>query len=230
MRYRTDFAQMAKGYGADGVFIRSADELGPALDRGARLRPADGHPGADGERADADAGALGHQLRLPERQLAAGGHDRRRRRRSAHARALVSDPGARRRRHDDQLPRSDGAGHRGAVLTKDLGSPRRQMGLVFSAFSWSYALLQIPGGIFLDRFGTRLTYFIAVVFWSVCTALMGVVQLAERAAPDPDRRRRLRGAVLPGQQPDPRDLVSAARAGPRELRSIRSDSTSASAS
>ena len=30
-RYRTDFAQMAKGYGADGVFIRSAEELGPAL-------------------------------------------------------------------------------------------------------------------------------------------------------------------------------------------------------
>jgi acetolactate synthase I/II/III large subunit len=30
-RYRTDFAQMAKGYGADGVFIKAADELGPAL-------------------------------------------------------------------------------------------------------------------------------------------------------------------------------------------------------
>ena len=30
-RYRTDFAQIARGYGADGVFIRSADELGPAL-------------------------------------------------------------------------------------------------------------------------------------------------------------------------------------------------------
>jgi acetolactate synthase-1/2/3 large subunit len=30
-RYRTDFAQMAKGYGADGVFIREASELGPAL-------------------------------------------------------------------------------------------------------------------------------------------------------------------------------------------------------
>ena len=29
--YRTDFAQIAKGYGADGVFIRSSDELGPAL-------------------------------------------------------------------------------------------------------------------------------------------------------------------------------------------------------
>jgi acetolactate synthase-1/2/3 large subunit len=32
-RYRTDFAQMAKGYGADGIFIRAADELGPALQR-----------------------------------------------------------------------------------------------------------------------------------------------------------------------------------------------------
>lgn len=30
-RYRTDFAQIAKGYGADGVFIKAAEELGPAL-------------------------------------------------------------------------------------------------------------------------------------------------------------------------------------------------------
>ena len=42
-------------------------------------------------------------------------------------------------------------------LTRDLGLTAAQMGLVFSAFSWSYALLQIPGGIFLDRFGTRVT-------------------------------------------------------------------------
>ena len=61
-------------------------------------------------------------------------------------------------------------------LMKDLGLTAAMMGLVFSAFSWSYALLQIPGGIFLDRFGTRLTYFIAVVFWSVCTGLMGAVR------------------------------------------------------
>ena len=61
-------------------------------------------------------------------------------------------------------------------LTRELSLSASQMGLVFSAFSWSYALLQIPGGIFLDRFGTRLTYFIAVVFWSVFTGLMGVAQ------------------------------------------------------
>ncbi len=60
-------------------------------------------------------------------------------------------------------------------LTKDLALSAAQMGLVFSAFSWSYALLQIPGGIFLDRFGTRLTYFIAVGFWSLFTALMAGV-------------------------------------------------------
>ena len=61
-------------------------------------------------------------------------------------------------------------------LSKDLDLSAAQMGLVFSAFSWSYALLQIPGGIFLDRFGTRLTYFLAVVFWSIFTALMAAVR------------------------------------------------------
>src|SRR6476659_6858449 len=61
-------------------------------------------------------------------------------------------------------------------LTKDLELTAAQMGLVFSAFSWSYALLQIPGGIFLDRFGTRLTYVIAVVFWSLFTALMAAAR------------------------------------------------------
>ena len=63
-------------------------------------------------------------------------------------------------------------------MSKDLGLTAAQLGLVFSAFSWSYAALQIPGGIFLDRFGTRVTYFIAVVMWSLFTALM----LARRVA------------------------------------------------
>jgi ACS family D-galactonate transporter-like MFS transporter len=60
-------------------------------------------------------------------------------------------------------------------LTKELGLTAASMGLVFSAFSWSYALLQIPGGIFLDRFGTRTTYTIALTLWSGFTALMGFV-------------------------------------------------------
>ncbi len=60
-------------------------------------------------------------------------------------------------------------------LTKELGLTAASMGLVFSAFSWSYALLQIPGGIFLDRHGTRTTYTLALTLWSGFTALMGFV-------------------------------------------------------
>ncbi len=60
-------------------------------------------------------------------------------------------------------------------LTKELGLTAAALGIVFSAFSWSYALLQIPGGVFLDRFGTRITYSLALTLWSAFTAMMGVV-------------------------------------------------------
>ena len=60
-------------------------------------------------------------------------------------------------------------------LSKELGLTAAMMGVAFSAFSWSYALLQIPGGIALDRFGTRATYFVALFFWSAFTAAMGAV-------------------------------------------------------
>lgn len=58
-------------------------------------------------------------------------------------------------------------------LSKELGLSAAVMGLVFSAFSWTYALAQIPGGVFLDRFGARLTYLLSVGFWSVFTILQG---------------------------------------------------------
>ncbi len=61
-------------------------------------------------------------------------------------------------------------------LTKELGLTAASLGIVFSAFSWSYALLQIPGGVFLDRFGTRTTYTLALTLWSAFTAAMGVVR------------------------------------------------------
>src|SRR4026209_1359225 len=59
-------------------------------------------------------------------------------------------------------------------LTKELGLTAPMMGVVFSAFSWSYALLQIPGGIFPDRFGTRLTYTIAPLGRSARTGGRGL--------------------------------------------------------
>jgi len=59
-------------------------------------------------------------------------------------------------------------------LSHDLGLDPFYMGLAFSAFSWTYAASQIPGGILLDRIGVRLTYFLSVTLWSVCTALQGL--------------------------------------------------------
>ena len=60
-------------------------------------------------------------------------------------------------------------------LTVDLDLSPAMMGLVFSVFSWSYAAAQIPGGVLLDRFGTRLVYFAAVAIWSGLTLLQGFV-------------------------------------------------------
>ena len=45
------------------------------------------------------------------------------------------------------------------------------MGVVFSAFSWSYFLAQVPAGILLDRIGARLIYFFAILGWSLSTLL-----------------------------------------------------------
>ena len=45
--------------------IERADELGPALREALASKRPDGDSGADGERADADAGSLGHQRHLP---------------------------------------------------------------------------------------------------------------------------------------------------------------------
>lgn len=60
-------------------------------------------------------------------------------------------------------------------LTGELGINAALMGLIFSAFSWSYVVAQIPGGVFLDRFGSKLTYYLAMTFWSLCTLVQGFV-------------------------------------------------------
>ena len=60
-------------------------------------------------------------------------------------------------------------------LSADLGFSAAVMGIVFSAFSWSYTAAQIPGGMFLDRFGTRLTYFLSLSVWSLFTVAHGFV-------------------------------------------------------
>ena len=43
-------------------------------------------------------------------------------------------------------------------LDKELNLSSVQMGLIFSAFGWTYAALQIPGGLIADRVGPRILY------------------------------------------------------------------------
>ncbi|RRB02916.1 MFS transporter [Larkinella rosea] len=58
-------------------------------------------------------------------------------------------------------------------LSKDLDLSPVSMGYIFSAFGWSYAVLQIPGGLVADRFGPRILYAFCLITWSFVTMLQG---------------------------------------------------------
>jgi sugar phosphate permease len=55
-------------------------------------------------------------------------------------------------------------------ISKEFGFDKVTMGFIFSAFVWSYALFQVPGGWLSDRFGARSVLTGVVTFWSVMTA------------------------------------------------------------
>lgn len=60
-------------------------------------------------------------------------------------------------------------------LTQDLHLSPETMGFVFSAFSWTYAFAQIPGGMLLDRLGVRVTYALSLALWSTSTLAHGLM-------------------------------------------------------
>ena len=62
------------------------------------------------------------------------------------------------------------------AITDDLHLTSVQLGILFSAFGWTYAALQIPGGILVDRFAPRVLYSFCLIAWSVMTLLQGTVR------------------------------------------------------
>jgi len=48
-----------------------------------------------------------------------------------------------------------------------------QLGLIFSAFSWTYLAFQIPGGILVNRFSPRVMYTFSLIAWSFITVMQG---------------------------------------------------------
>jgi ACS family glucarate transporter-like MFS transporter len=63
----------------------------------------------------------------------------------------------------------------GPVVSKDLGMNAAQMGIVFSAFGWSYVIGQLPGGWLLDRYGSKIVYAGSLLLWSLFTIAQGFV-------------------------------------------------------
>ncbi|VBB05377.1 d-galactonate transporter [Lucifera butyrica] len=63
----------------------------------------------------------------------------------------------------------------GPAIAKDLKMNSVAMGYIFSAFGWSYVIAQLPGGWFLDRFGSKRVYIVSIFFWSLFTLLQGTV-------------------------------------------------------
>lgn len=62
------------------------------------------------------------------------------------------------------------------VLSKELDLNSVQMGLIFSAFGWTYMGFQIPGGWLVDKIKPRILYPLMLGIWSLVTSLQALIQ------------------------------------------------------
>lgn len=58
-------------------------------------------------------------------------------------------------------------------MQQDLNLSDKQMGIIFSAFTFSYAVFEVFAGWLADRFGPRLMMTRIVIWWSLLTAATG---------------------------------------------------------
>lgn len=62
-----------------------------------------------------------------------------------------------------------------SALQSELNMDSLQLGYIFSAFAWTYAILQIPGGFVADRLNSRILYALLLALWSIATLIQGMV-------------------------------------------------------
>ena len=62
----------------------------------------------------------------------------------------------------------------GPTIRKELDLTPTELGLIFSAFAYPYAAMQIAGGWMSDRFGPRLVLAMLSLVWATATILTGV--------------------------------------------------------
>src|SRR6267378_4104478 len=64
------------------------------------------------------------------------------------------------------------------LISKDFNIKPAMQGLIFSSFFWTYALMQVPGGMLADRFKPRIVIAWAAVFWGACQGIAGLCTTA----------------------------------------------------
>jgi ACS family D-galactonate transporter-like MFS transporter len=70
--------------------------------------------------------------------------------------------------------------HRGTLaiaapfMMRDLGLNKASMGVLLSAFFWSYSLVQVPAGWLVDRYGVGRTYAVGFFVWTLAVALTSI--------------------------------------------------------
>ena len=62
------------------------------------------------------------------------------------------------------------------LIREEMGLSLAQMGVLLSAFSWSYALAQLPAGGLVDRIGPRILLSSGLFLWSLAQMAGGFVQ------------------------------------------------------
>jgi sugar phosphate permease len=60
-------------------------------------------------------------------------------------------------------------------ISNELHLSPGQMGILLSAFSWSYAFAQLPTGALVDKVGSRILLSVGLVIWSIAQACGGLV-------------------------------------------------------
>src|SRR5262249_60561306 len=59
------------------------------------------------------------------------------------------------------------------LIGKEFDLSKTELGLVFSAFAYPYAIFQVIGGLVGDKFGARRTLFLCGIIWAAATMLTG---------------------------------------------------------
>jgi sugar phosphate permease len=62
-----------------------------------------------------------------------------------------------------------------SAIRADLHISLGEMGLLLSAFAWSYALVQLPVGGLVDHVGPRVLLGVGMALWSLAQAVSGLV-------------------------------------------------------